>query len=640
MAARKKSLGFTLLALALAVLPVFAQFLPRPPRDPRPDQARAAFDGGRYREAAELFEEYLVQNPENAEGWLFLGWSRYRLGEFSLATRHFGRSLEVEPNSVDARVGLGYSFLQTVGAATAATEFLRALEKDARRGDALRGLVLAGRRPDAPEWVIRESVKAARKLEALEGKDVETLISSETLRAGTEKRLRPRVGDEVPLRVPWRAGDDYLELATPGGDWQPVFIKGVNLSVTLPGRFPSDQPTDERAYRDWIASIAGMGANALRVYTLLPPAFYRALAHHNRIADRRLWLIQGIWFDLPPANDFDDQTYRREIELEIARVVDAVHGNLAIGPRPGQAWGAFDEDVSPFLISFVLGRNWEPFVVEKFNERRRSVSTWEGEWFRVEDGQAMESWVASLCDYTTAYQVRRYRTLHPITFANWPSLDPIDHPTESSRAEENEWRTRAGMQPIPDHGTAWEDDVVSIDATRILPTDQNTAGIYASYQIYPSFPDFMNHQYGTGSDPDRSYGRYLSELKSYHGRQPVLVIEFGISTSRGIAHTHTGSLHHGGHDERTQGRLLAQQLQEIFDHDFAGGIIFSFMDEWSRTTWNTAAFEIPSERGYLWFNAQSPDQSFGLVRQAPASSPIRIDGIAHDWSEVPPYSED
>lgn len=632
-----------LLPLAcLLVTPSAAQLLPRPPQDSRPEKAQIAFEAGRYEEAADLLEQYLRKNPENAEGWLFLGWSRYRLGDFALSTKHFERSLEVDPRSIDALVGLGYASLQTIGPEASARRFAEALKRDETRGDALRGLVLAGRRQDAPEWVIREGISAAQKLERLEGKDVETLISSETLRAGREKRLRPPVEANLPLSVHWRAGRDYLERSLPDGSWQPAFIKGVNLVVSLPGRFPSDHPTDEKLYLEWLSMISGLGANTVRLYTLLPPAFYRALATHNeQQSDRPLWLIQGIWNELPLDHDFADPAYRSGLELEIARIVDAVHGNLAIGPRPGKAWGNFDQDVSPWLLSFLLGRNWEPFAVQAFNEMHQGESSWQGEWFEVLDAQPMEIWIARIFDYTAAYQARRYRALHPLTFLNWPSLDPLDHPTESTRAEENAWRSKAGLPLIGDSAESWEDDVVSLDATKVLATGANPAGVLASYQIYPYFPDFMNHQYaGDASDGPSSYEKYLAELKAYHGEQPVLVIEFGISTSRGVAHVHSGGRHHGGHGELEQGELLATMIGEIHDQRYAGGVIFSFIDQWARTTWNTAAFEIPSERAHLWLNVQSPDQSFGLMRLAPTSAAIAVDGAVQDWSEVPVYATD
>jgi hypothetical protein len=66
------------------------------------------------------------------------------------------------------------------------------------------------------------------------------------------------------------------------------------------------RPVPERVpgrgtYRQWIADIAAMGANTVRVYTMHPPAFYDALAAHNAAhPERPLWLLHGVWAELPP----------------------------------------------------------------------------------------------------------------------------------------------------------------------------------------------------------------------------------------------------------------------------------------------------------------------------------------------------
>ena len=64
--------------------------------------------------------------------------------------------------------------------------------------------------------------------------------------------------------------------------WTPFYVQGVNLGVALPGRFPAEFPMDSALYAGWLDTISGMRANAVRVYTILPPAFYRALGGWNR----------------------------------------------------------------------------------------------------------------------------------------------------------------------------------------------------------------------------------------------------------------------------------------------------------------------------------------------------------------------
>jgi tetratricopeptide (TPR) repeat protein len=630
-----------LLGVAAVVIPSSAQFLPRPPKDPRLERAKVAFEGGRYQESADLLEGFVQRNPENAEAWLFLGWSRYRISKFESSREAFLEALERD-DSIDALVGLGYASLQLQGPESAARYFGQALERDATRGDTLRGLVIAGRRHDAPSWVIQQGAIAARALETLEGKDVDTLIASETLRAGVEHRLRPPRPRRGPIEVPARAGVDYLEQRMPDGQWRPIFIKGVNLGVALPGRYAAEFPTDEHLYREWLRIMGDLGANAVRLYTLLPPAFYRALEKHNAQSEDTIWLIQGVWSELPPRHDFSDAQYVADLREEIARVIDAVYGNIAIGPTQNHAWGSYDHDVSPYLLAWIIGREWEPFAVVDYNEMYPERTSYSGRWLRVDEARAMETWVAEICNFAVEYEANRYHRLHPVSFANWPTLDPLHHPTESTREEEFRIRVSRGLRPPQPVGEAWDDDAVSLDTTKIIPTEEMEAGIFASYHIYPNFPSFMNRQYGDARDaegPNRYVG-YLRALKEYHGEQPVLVAEFGISTSRGIAQVQPLGWHHGGLDERAQGRLVSRMFRNIHDERYAGGVIFEFIDEWFKATWNVAPFEVPDDRRRFWFNAESPEQSYGLLAVRPASLRIGINGNFNEWEDVPVYGAD
>ena len=516
------------------------------------------------------------------------GWQLYRAGEFVKAAEAFRSRLQAAPQDEDARTGLGYALLQTGRLQEARATFEDVLTGRPGDVDATRGLGLTIARG-----------------------------------GGDERRFRPDAEPGRSLRVPARALRDELEVRGAGGRWHPFFVKGVNLGAALPGKFPTEFPTDVAVYRGWLETITAVGANAVRVYTLLPPEFYRALAEHNA-AGHRLWLIQGVWAELPDRFDFSDPGYVEAFRSEIARIVDAVHGDLALPPRPGHASGHYDADASPWLLAYVLGLEWEPYAVQAFNAMHPDLARFEGTWFRTRGGAAMEAWIASICDFAAGYEARRYRTLHPLTFANWPTLDPLPHPSEANRSEEDAWRRRYGVAfPEKLDAAPWEDDAVSLDATRIVPTEAMLAGFFAAYHVYPNYPDFMNAE-GTYED-------YLRTLKRYHGTQPVLIAEFGISTSRGVAHMARSGWHHGGHDERRQGELIAEMIGAIRRAECAGGIVFELMDEWFKGTWSVAPLEIPAERRRLWFNAESPEQSYGIVANRPRSS-IVVDGDPSEWT--------
>jgi hypothetical protein len=454
-----------------------------------------------------------------------------------------------------------------------------------------------------------------------------------------EIRLKPD-GDAAQPVYFARAGNDYLELRDDQGNWTPLFVKGINLGPAQPGRFASEAPEDDATWKNWLDMISGLGTNAVRVYTLQPPAFYRALAAHNAVpGSRRLWLLQGVWADLPPRDDFDDAAYVTWFHSEIARVIDAVHGDLVLEPERGTARGIYDTDVSADTLAWIVGREWEPFAVAAYQQRHPGTCDHQGRYVVVTNGHAMECWIGGMLDYAAAYEVRRHGQARPLTFANWPTLDPLVHPTEATRAEEDQLRHRLTGEPLPVRtDPAWDDDSVSVDAAVMAGSADFPTGVFASYHIYPNFPYFMNLDptYAEVRDEEgiNRYAGYLRALTAHHGHQPVLVAEFGMSTSRGIAHLQPEGLDHGGHDEAEAMRASARLLRSIGRERMAGGVAFEFMDEWFKGTWSTSPFEIPEEHRPRWFNAQSPEQSYGLFANRP-NSVIRVDGDAADWAQLP-----
>ena len=201
------------------------------------------------------------------------------------------------------------------------------------------------------------------------------------------------------------------------------------MGVALPGKFPSEFPTDSALYAGWLDTIAGMNANVLRLYTILPPQFYRALRGWNLLhPGHELWLIHGVWTELPPEHDFDDPEWKEEFRAEMRRVVDLIHGAAEIPPRPGHAGGRYDADVSRWTLAYIIGREWEPYAVTAFDSTHPGVRHYAGRYLRADSAGATEMWMAEQCDYLLAYEVDGYNAIRPIAFTNWPTLDPLHHP--------------------------------------------------------------------------------------------------------------------------------------------------------------------------------------------------------------------
>ena len=279
--------------------------------------------------------------PEAAE-LVAQGWSAYRADSIAVAAERFARADQLCENHLDAKIGLGFVLLRQDQTASAESLFALVVRRDPAYADAWEGLTMARWRQGNRDAIL----EAARNAIRLNPTNETTRGILSTLDPDWEREVVARPPRPAQLRVDARARGDYFEIPEPGGSWRRFFIKGVNLGVALPGKFPSEFPPDSSTYAGWLDTISAMNANTVRVYTILPPTFYRALLGWNtQHPDRPLWLVHGVWTELPPGHDFNDADWQEEFRQEMRRVVDLIHGSAEIPPRPGHASGRYDADV-------------------------------------------------------------------------------------------------------------------------------------------------------------------------------------------------------------------------------------------------------------------------------------------------------
>jgi len=232
-----------------------------------------------------------------------------------------------------------------------------------------------------------------------------------------------------------------------------------------------------------------------------------------------------------------------------------------------------------------------------------------------------------------------------VGYVSWPTLDPLHHPTEATAAEETAIRRHRG-EKLSEPILEYDNDGVDIDSMRLRATENFPGGLFAAYHAYPYYPEFMilDPEYAKARDREGTsrYFGYLQALKAHHRDQPVVIAEFGVPTSRGIAHLQPEGQHHGGHNAVEQGKIDARLFRNIHDAGLAGGILFSWMDEWFKRNWLVVTYESPAERKPLWLNALDPEENYGLVAALPGrpSWKIVLDGRGEDWNGVTPLYKD
>jgi hypothetical protein len=73
-------------------------------------------------------------------------------------------------------------------------------------------------------------------------------------------------------------------------------------------------------------------------------------------------------------------------------------------------------------------------------------------------------------------------------------------------------------------------------------------------------------------------------------------------------------------------------LRDIQDEGYAGAIVFEWIDEWFKFTWNTIDYEQPDDRRQLWRSPLTNEENFGVIAAEPGRAPVVVvDGIGAEW---------
>lgn len=394
--------------------------------------------------------------------------------------------------------------------------------------------------------------------------------------------------------MPFKAADGRLQVFD-GQSFQPLFIKGMNMGVALPGTQPGELAPTEEIYDRWFTMLHEMGVNAIRLYTLHYPRFYKRLHAFNIThRDRPLYVFHGIWLDEEDATK-NLRDMQSAYDDNIVETIECVHGNNYVFERLGRAHGEYDTDISPWVIGWLVGREVFPDEVQTTNAIPERRTSYQGAYVSLARGSETAVWWSERIDKIAAYEIQRYNVRRPISVSSWPTLDPIKHPTEGSGASEDQEQL----------------DLADLDTSKYEP------GYFASYHAYPYYPDWMSEdpKYTDGRDEigPNSYLKYLEQLRAHYFPKPLVIAEVGVPSSWGNAHFAQSGMNHGGQDEVQQGKDDVRLFKNAYAAQTGGAILFAWIDEWWKRTWIVDELALPRERYKLWHNVTSPEQNFGLL---------------------------
>ena len=429
----------------------------------------------------------------------------------------------------------------------------------------------------------------------------------------------PTLAREAGLQMPAKVVGEQIKIWR-NGRYTSKFLMGVNLGSAVPGEDPGGLAATRGDYERWFSQMGELGVQLLRIYTIQRPEFYAAFRGYNlNHPDAPILLLHGVWIPedrwYETGNAFDPQVMG-DMRNEIRNAVAASHGHGTIPAVPGHAAGQYSDDISPWMLGWSFGIEWDPTTVIETNTKNAHRRPYTNGTYITATAAAspMESWIAQWMDELAKQEVANGSSV-PLTFTNWDTTDPLHHPDEPFDLE----------------------DAVSLDARHLRATESWPGGYFASFHAYPYYPDFLSHEPGLLNyrradgvvDP---YAGYINALRKHHRGMPLMITELGQPTALGCAHRGPLGRDQGCHSEQEAAQYLIDMMRDIQQEGAVGAVAFMWIDEWFKFTWNTIDYELPHERRSKWRSPLTNEEHFGFIAAEPGPSPTAIlDGKDDEW---------
>ncbi|MBE5869838.1 MAG: hypothetical protein E7294_01040 [Lachnospiraceae bacterium] len=444
------------------------------------------------------------------------------------------------------------------------------------------------------------------------------------------------------------------------GAYEPFEIRGVDMGMGIPGKWATDFAIDEETYLRWFADIQEMGANCIRIYTIPNDAFYEAFYQYNNGRKEPLYLLHGVWINDYIANSHRDayEDLYDSLLHDCRTVVDIIHGrcDISLG-YDGVGAGQYRRDISPWVIGYIVGVEWEPSLVTYTNQVHEEDTSFRGEYlYTKKDASPFETMLCKVGDRMLKYESHKYKAQRLLAFSNWPTTDPFSY-----------------SAPV----IVYRHKVASVDPEHIGCSDKVVSGMFASYHVYSYYPDYLevmkelekytgkeieermsiarkhsidchmaqrsapriekylyHADYYDNSGRYNTYLAYLRALNRYHSL-PVVISEYGVTTGRGMAQVDKNTNRNQGHmTEEEQGQALVECYKDIMEAGCAGSCVFTWQDEWFKRTWNTM-HAIDLNKTPFWSDYQTNEQYFGLLAFDPGEEKTicQVDGDISEWKK-------
>ncbi len=399
------------------------------------------------------------------------------------------------------------------------------------------------------------------------------------------------------------------------GKYSQLAIKGVTLPSYIPKHHGSDFAIDYDTYYHYFELISEMGANTILIYTIYNDSFYDAFYDYNRKNKEPLYLLQGLQVS-DYANDSSEDAYGKEFYYSLKEdgyeAIDVIHGKRIISANQDKGSGYFNKNVSPWVIGYIIGNDWNGETIAYTNHQDYETS-YQGTYISTNsNANAFEVMIAKVMDSMIEYESNKYKTQRLITMASSLNCDPFEYQA---------------------YYASQMNKVASIDINNFVVEDAYLSGVFASYSIYDFYDSFYEYFSAdqktkvadilSNLDTTNFYTCYGSLLSNYHS-MPVVITGYGFSSSRGSESVN------GPLSETQQGMALINTYQDLINSGIDGVLIDSWQDSFDKRMWNTS-YAIGVNNTYNWHDIQSESTGFGLLTYK--TNENLIDGSNKDWPE-------
>ena len=422
------------------------------------------------------------------------------------------------------------------------------------------------------------------------------------------------------VSVPFRIEQKLYTKKVTNKRYEPIEIKGVEVGSTKAFHQAKDFKIDVDTWLKWFEEIQAMGANTIKINTIYNSEFYNALYKFNSQSKEPLYLLQGIRVsdDAGKLNkDAYDKDFIERLKKDSLKAVDVVHGRSLSINNSVNGNGFYRNDISQWVIGYLVGEDWDPDVVAYTNEKEGNPNAFAGEYFYTKDANKFEVVMAKVMERLVKYETEKYNEQRPISFLNTPLSDPFEYKIEYA-----------------EHTGKYN----KLNIEHIYTSEKNKAGLYAAYKYDKQSESILTMVEDNAQNREILHNdgvsNYLTLLENYH-KKPIVIVHFNIPSVRSSNQNEIRL------SEKEQGTKIVEELKNFKESKINHAIIHSWQDTWYLRDWNTA-YAVDQNISNLWHDAQTETQHYGLMAFEPyrSNTLMRVDGNISDWKDVEPIVKD